>query len=248
MRLLSLTVAALALAACTESTEDMPTAPIDDPAAELGFAPGGTAKFTVTVYNLSDGQPLTPPLAATHKQSIAMFEVGEPASAGIQAIAENGNADPLKMALEGSNAVSDVVLALETFPPIVPGGDRSFDIYADGGAKWFSMAVMLICTNDGFTGVDSQRLPKRVGETVTVYADGYDAGTEDNTEAWEDLVPPCAMITGFGDQGGTGMSNPALAEDDVIRRHPNIDGSADLEIDPHRWTDPVAKIVIERVE
>jgi hypothetical protein len=242
-------VAVAALAACNEAAEEMPMGPDQDAlAADLGLAPGGGARYRVTVYNMSEGQPLTPPIAATHGQPVSMFSVGSPATNEIRQIAENGNLGPMSSFLGSSPHVSDWIIAGGAPPPILPGGSRSFYLDASGGAKWLSLASMLICTNDGFTGVDSQRLPKQVGESVTVYADGYDAGTEDNTEAWSDLVPPCAMVTGFGDQGGTDMSNPDLEENDVIRRHPNIQGGADLQIDPHRWTDPVAKIKIERVD
>jgi hypothetical protein len=246
---LVITVAVAALAACNEAADEMPMGPDQDAlTAELGFAPGGAARYRVTVYNLSEGQPFTPPLAATHRQPISMFQVGSPASYEIQQIAENGNLTPMSDLLGSSDHVFDVVTAGGDPPPVLPGQSRSFYIDSAAGAKWLSLASMLICTNDGFTGLDSQRLPKQVGESVSVYADGYDAGTEINTEAWSDLVPPCAVITGFGDQGGTGASNPALAEDGVIRRHPNVQGTGDLQIDPHRWAEPVAKFEIERVQ
>jgi hypothetical protein len=50
---------------------------------------------------------------------------------------------------------------------------------------------MLICTNDGLTGVDSLRLPRGRRPVVD-----EPAGYEINTEAWADLVPPGAQLTG----------------------------------------------------
>jgi hypothetical protein len=47
---------------------------------------------------------------------------------------------------------------------------------------------MLICTNDGFTGVNKLKLPSEIGQSVTVRTQAYDAGTE----LFADLVPPCA--------------------------------------------------------
>lgn len=47
--------------------------------------------YRVTVQNLTEGQALTPPLVATHAYGTHVFKVGEPASAELQAIAENGN-------------------------------------------------------------------------------------------------------------------------------------------------------------
>ena len=54
-----------------------------------------TRTYTVTITNLTDGQPFTPPLVATHKRPADFFNVGEAASFGIKEIAENGNLAPL---------------------------------------------------------------------------------------------------------------------------------------------------------
>jgi hypothetical protein len=130
----------------------------------------------------------------------------------------------------------------------MPGETIVFDLHGRTGAKYLSMVAMLICTNDGFTGANSIRLPKRIGESATLYAYGYDAGTELNTEAWADLVPPCAGLTGFDSMGaGTGTSNPALAEGGVIRMHPGITGAADLDAAVHGWTGPASRITVERI-
>ena len=67
---------------------------------------------------------------------------------------------------------------------------------ADPGSNFVSFASMLICTNDGFTGVDGAKLPKRMGEEIEIYAGAYDAGTEINTENFADLVPPCQDLGG----------------------------------------------------
>ena len=72
----------------------------------------------------------------------------------------------------------------------------TFDIDGGPGAKWLSYASMLICTNDGFTGADGLRLPKRVGAAVSATSYAYDAGTEINTEYFGDIVPPCPALTG----------------------------------------------------
>ena len=51
----------------------------------------------------------------------------------------------------------------------------------------------------------------------------------------------------MSDDVGTGDTDPALAEDGIIIPHPGILGGVDLVQDVHSWTDPVAKIVIQRV-
>ncbi len=103
----------------------------------------------------------------------------------------------------------------------------------------------MICTNDGFTGIDSLPLPKR---KATVFARAYDARTETNTEDFADIVPPCQGLIGVSsDDMGTGMSNPVIAEDGIVIPHAGINGGADLLPNVHGWGEPVAKIEIEVV-
>lgn len=210
----------------------------------------GDAAYRVTFTNLTAGQPFTPPVAVTHRQSISVFELGESASLGVQEVAENGNLAPLLDALQVERHATDVVVTLGNtgVPPVVPGETVEFDISTERGAKYFSFVSMLICTNDGFTGVDSVRLPRGVGASTTVFANSYDAGTEINTEDFADIVPPCQGIVGVSsDDTGTGTTNPDLAEGGVIHRHGGVAGGDDLVPGTHGWTDPVASLTIERI-
>ena len=208
----------------------------------------------MTITNLTDGQPFTPPLVASHRPAVDLYEVGEPASEAIKEIAENGNLGPaVAFATESRAAkhIADAVVALpsEGPPVILPGQSRTFTLTSSNGANLVSWASMLVCTNDGFTGIDSVRLPKQVGDTISLTANAYDAGTEVNTEDLADIVPPCQGLTGVVDDmgaPGTGMSNPTLAEGGVVTSHPGVAGVADLLVGLHGWNDPVATIVIER--
>jgi hypothetical protein len=114
-------------------------------------------------------------------------------------------------------------------------------------AKRLSWVSMLICTNDGLTGVDSLKLPREVGKSKGRRTNGYDAHTEINTEDYADIVPPCQGLIGDSSgEPGTGVSNPALAEGGVIAHHEGILGGSDLDPAIHGWTDPVARIKVER--
>jgi hypothetical protein len=207
-----------------------------------------TKSYEVTIENLTGGQPLTPPVIATHRRATRIFKVGRAASFELKEIAENGNVTPLVDALSDSRHVASVVVAVAgSPPPVLPGGSVTVSITSTRGTEFFSLASMLICTNDGFTGVDSRRLPPRVGQTVVLESDGYDAGTEVNTQDFADIVPPCPPLTGVSSSDpGTGASDPLLAEGDVIRHHPGILSGDDLMPGLHGWTDPVAKITITR--
>ena len=212
-------------------------------------------EYEVTITNLTGGQPLTPPAVATHRRPLRVFDVGAPASFGVKEIAENGNLAPLLGAFAASPFVSDFLEA--PGGPLVPDGlpgsamfddTTSFTITASHNANYLSFVSMLICTNDGFTGVSGLRLPKRVGDSVSVLTNSYDAGTELNTEDFADIVPPCQGLVGVSSgEPGTGTSNPALAEGGVIHMHPGISGIADLIPAVHGWTDPVALLEIEAI-
>ncbi|HEY5625350.1 MAG TPA: spondin domain-containing protein [Dehalococcoidia bacterium] len=195
--------------------------------------------YTVKVENLTSGQPLTPPVVVTHSSAIDIFESGQAASAEIQALAENGNNDPLLTLVGGSSAVYG---STSGTAPILPGETATLSVTAPAGSL-ISSAMMLICTNDGFSGLDSVALPASGSTTVDV--NSYDAGTETNTEDFADIVPPCQAVLGVtSDDDGTGESNPALAEGGVVSAHAGIQGGTDLTTADHGWTDPVARITV----
>jgi hypothetical protein len=211
----------------------------------------GGKTYKVTITNLTAGQPLTPPVLLTHSRRTGIFAVGEEASEEIQAIAENGNSMPLLMALGNDVHVHQVVTGMAPLLPANdPGGtglgsSATFEITTHGRARFLSYISMLICTNDGFTGLNSISLPKY---KKTVYTAAYDARTETNTEDFANMVPPCQGLIGISsDDAGTGMTDPMLAEDGVIIPHVGIIGGIDLFPEVHGWSDPVAKIEIERV-
>jgi Spondin_N len=223
----------------------------------LSLAPSAFARdYEVTISNLTSGQPLTPPVVATHRDRHAIFDVGQLASVGVREIAENGNSAPLLAFLETDPLDRFSGFAESTTGPLVPPGvpgdamfEQSATLTVEGGrrAERLSFVSMLICTNDGFTGSDSLRLPSKVGRSTTMKTNGYDAGTEINTEDYADIVPPCQGLIGDSTgEPGTGVSDPALAEGEAIRHHPGIEGGADLDPEIHGWTDPVARITVER--
>jgi len=195
--------------------------------------------YNVTIENLTSGQPFTPPVVAAHTSGMEVFNVGQAASAEVQAIAENGNNDPLVALLGGSAAVLD---SASGTAPVKPGESATITVEASSGSL-LSVVFMLICTNDGFSGVDSMTLAASGSESVD--ANAYDAGTETNTEDFADIVPPCQDLIGVSSaDAGTGETDPALAEGGVIAAHQGIQGGTDLTVSDHGWTDPVARITV----
>lgn len=225
------------------------------PALTVPAAAHPQATYEVTITSLIPGQPLTPPVVATHSDRVKVFKVGRSATFEVKEIAENGNTGPLASLLEGGEGVADVFSG--TAPLVAPGVPGAsmfadsvvFTLEADRGARFLSWVSMLICTNDGFSGVDGLRLPSQIGQSVTVGTAGYDAGTEINTEDFADIVPPCQGLVGVSSgEAGTGTSNPALFEGGRIHHHEGIQGVADL-VAIHAWDvkAPVAVITVERI-
>lgn len=222
-------------------------APASSPAGEE------VRTYSVTIQNLTSGQPFTPPIIVTHQGGTKVFRVGFPATEALQQVAENGNSGPLIDALSNDPKVWAFD---EATAPLVPGSDPggtglassvSFVIEAGPGAQHLTALWMLICTNDGFSGLDRAKLP--ANGSVVYLTNAYDAGTEINTEDFADLVPPCQALMGVSsDDPGTGVTNPALAENGVILPHPGIQGGNDLDPAVHGWIDPVAKVTITRVD
>jgi hypothetical protein len=211
-------------------------------------------RYRVTVANLTPYQPFTPPAVAAHRGSVEVFSVGEPANEAVQQVAENGNLKPLSDLISSTNAIRGSAVGTGPLVPASDPGDTGHPYYvelhldADASARFLSFISMLVATNDGFVGLDTVPLPQAVNSSVTYYAQGYDAGTETNTEMFEDLVPPAQGLTGVNRDGvdGTDQSNPDLAENGVITPHPGITGVGDVP-EMFAWDEPAASLVVERV-
>jgi hypothetical protein len=230
-------------------------------ASAFAVAPAGanaSRMYSVTIQDLTDGQPLTPPVVATHRGKHQLFRVGQPASVGVREIAENGNNAPLLAFLDADpfRRIADFEQAGDgpLVPEDKPGAgmfpdEVTFTIRGSERARYLSFVSMLVCTNDGFTGVNSLRLPRKVGQEAEKETAGYDSHTERNTEDFAHIVPPCQGLIGVSSgEAGTDVSDPDLAEGGVIAHHRGIRGGADLDPAVHGWRDPVARISVERVK
>ncbi|MEO7158246.1 MAG: spondin domain-containing protein [Vicinamibacterales bacterium] len=247
-----LTVAAMfALAACAD--ESVVTSPPLN-ASALAASTSGAAEanaaaehtYQVTIENLTTGQVFSPGVIATHTKDASVWEVGATASAGIRSIAEDGME---ATAVSELSQAPGVYAAISTLAPINriggPAGlprSRTFTIGAAANANRLSVAVMLICTNDGFTGVSSVKLPGGFApESHLVGA--WDAGTEQNNERFNQIVDPCQMA---GPVVSPPDGNGRVATNGVITTHANITGVGDLSVALHGWRGPVARITIQR--
>lgn len=192
--------------------------------------PGPTPQletYAVTIQNWTHAQAFAPPVIAVVEDPTHPFTIGEPASPGLQLLAETG--DNSLLAEEWAAAGAFDVIALSD--PVAPGSEVTvyFDAPKQGYVVW---CAMLVWTNDGFT-CGGDMLAKELQTTGGVtYA--YDAGTEVNTEAAGDV--PGLGGNGHQDENGT------------VDMHAGIHGGADLDPEVYGWDGPVSHFSVMRSE
>jgi hypothetical protein len=188
--------------------------------------------WNVTITNLTPtgSQPLSPPLVVVHSRRADVWSVGQIASHGVAAIAEDADNTVLESALPMLRGVRSV----RSVPggPIMPGTSRTFAVESGGQADRLSILTMLVNTNDGFTGLDALHLR---GRGITRQTRAYDAGSEVNNERATHIPGPCCNNHFVRDPEGA-----------VIRMHRGITGVGDLNPAVYGWSNPVARIRIAR--
>lgn len=198
-------------------------------------------RYEVTITNITKGQTFTPLLVATHSSKIAFFELGEPASVGLEILAEDGATGTLAEELAATGEVADAV----TIDGLLgPGQRTSTVVRAAPGARRLSVAAMLIPTNDTFVALDSVRLP--FFGSIKRQAIAYDAGTEANDQNCNNMPGPRCGGTGFvpgpsvGDEGYVYVSNG-------FHTLPPADDGEVLGPLTYDWRNPVALIEVRRL-
>lgn len=200
--------------------------------ASNGWAGDGTT-YKITITNLTPGQPLAPVLAVTHRPGISFFEVGQPPSDELARLAEAGDANPMAATLLATPGVRDAQVS--TTGLTFPGNSTTMTVSAKRATDNISIGAMLGATNDAFFAVRDVALPW-AHQASTYMADAYDAGSETNDEL---------ASTVFG-LGGEGYS-PGSSGEGFVYIHNGIHGIADADPAILDWRNPVAKIVIERI-
>lgn len=114
------------------------------------------ALITVIVESLApqDGNLLTPMWVGFHNGGFDLYDIGAPATSGLERIAEDGNTAPLSGEFQGSGAgMIDGVIA--PGGPFAPGASAMMNFNLDGSqpsSRYFSYASMVIPSNDAFIG------------------------------------------------------------------------------------------------
>lgn len=202
-------------------------------AASTTASPSAAATYQVTVTNLTRSQIMSPVLAAAHDDTVRMFEPGQPASAELGLLAEEGDPSMLSALLAGASGVSsqDVGAGM-----LLPGKTETLTLTVIDGARSLSLASMIVSTNDSFAGLDSYPLP--ASGSVRVDALAWDAGTEFDSESCAFIPgPPC---------GSAGAHDPAAAEG-FVHVSDGIHGIGNVPVEVYDWRGPVARVTITRL-
>ncbi len=179
-------------------------------------------EYAITITNVSDTTAfpaiLTPTVWAVHDATVSLFEVGMPASAGLELLAEDGDPSGLFGELMGQAGASIVDVA--DFPimagmpgPLLPGQSYLFVATPDAAHRFLSFATMIVPSNDTFAAVQGVALLDAMGNVrpfdivafeIEAALMAWDAGTEGDQAgaAGRDMAPVGQPNTGPGNGNG----------------------------------------------
>ena len=167
--------------------------------------------YRIKITNLTNAQPLSPPVAMLHDSTFNFWTVGVIASVALERMAEGGDGSAL-LALYADNSQHAESAAL------VPGASTEFILEMTSATdNLLSVAGMLVNTNDAFSGLNSVALDELVaGQSRVYFTHAYDAGTEFNSEL-------------DGTTPGTGGGFDAARDDvtDVVTLHSGVVSNSD---------------------
>ena len=177
----------------------------------------------VVVHNTSGvgGTYTTPFWAGFHDNSFDLFDLGSAASAGLEALAEDGNFAPINAELTAADSDAQNLVIAGAAGPIAPQERGAATIEVDGETNgYFSVAGMVLPSNDAFVGNGTalklfDDAGNFLGAQTLVFQgnDVYDAGTEVNTE----------LDAAFLNQTGP---NTGVDENGVVSLHAGFNGSS----------------------
>lgn len=205
-----------------------------------------TQTFELSVTNLTVGQPFSPIAVIAHTDDFSVLTLGEPASAGLELLAEEGDNSDL---IAEADADAAVITTASADDPLPPGSTETLMLTLnedDLDDLLISGITMLVNTNDAITAVNGVALEgMAVGDTRTMNAIGYDSGTEANSEFVGSIPGPA--------DGGEGFNAARDDLADEVRMHSGVlttdNGLAESRLsEVHRWDNPVARFTITRTE
>lgn len=191
--------------------------------------------YEITIENISGDTggtltPLSPFAWALHDDTVALITPGGAASdlAGLEALAEDGDATELAATLGGIAAVADAGIAGPVAGGnIAPGGTVTFTVVPDVGSELLSIGSMVVMSNDAIIAMHPEgvallaenedgdlvpRNPSTIANDILASIEVWDVGTEAN------------------ETPGAGANQPAIGGPDI--------GDADADATIRYYNDP----------
>ena len=213
-------------------TEEFPAGAIRgqlEVAEDNDVAPPDLVEVTVTVESLTpeNGTLLTPLWVGFHDGNFDTYDRGRPASAGLESIAEDGDATLLSREFisSGAGLVDGVIVGAggATEGPIDPGETTSLTFTIDrslASSRFFNYAAMVLPSNDAFIANGNPEAIEIFDEDGSFLGADFvvsgsqvlDAGTEVNDEA--------ENSTAFF---GQTEPNTGTDENGVVQLHPGFE-------------------------
>lgn len=225
------------LCGCSDSSSPAPGSDDDtgtDPDPEQ-------ISYEVSVINATNNQPISPVAVITHDDDYSAWTIGSTASTELEYIAEGGSNSQLIDSLDSEDAT-----AMSGKGAIGPGGKETISITAGKSSQTrITVVGMLVNTNDGFSGINSVDVSSLdSGESMTLSARAYDAGTEINSESAGTMPGPA--------DGGEGFNAARSDSNNTVGYHGGVvtadDGLASSVLDQsHRFDNPVMLVTITRI-
>lgn len=234
-----LAASTLVLAACSSSDDDpLVTPPPPTP-------PPVMLSFDVTISNLTAAQPLSPVAVIAHEAAWnSGFATGEAVSEAQEQLAEGGDNSALISAADDDATVHDTAAGSD---PVGPGATATVSLqFEQSDDMQLSVFTMLVNTNDTVTllqDIDLAALEN--GDSISMNARSYDAGTEANSETAATIPGPVGNGEGFNADRDD-VRDAAYLSPGVVTADDGLAGSALSQL--HRWDNPVMRVTISRTQ
>lgn len=177
-------------------------------------------RIVATNTSASNGVYLSPFWFAAHDGSFDLYNTGETASAGLEALAEDGDFAALSGEAAAADADAQTGAILGSSGPLAPGESATVQISVEGSSHGYvSLAAMILPSNDAFAATaEPVQLFNANGrflgaqEIIFEGSDVLDAGTELNTEQDAAFLNQAAAGDGTGENGVVSAHSGFLPE------------------------------------
>ncbi len=204
------------------------------------------ADYRVEITNLTYQISFTPRIVIAHVP-VSFFSAGDDlndseggllngqVNNALKEIAESGNLEPM-ISILNQEAVAPAVSYVSGDGLLAAGQTQTVILEGVEGLSKISLFAMMLPTNDGFIAINNKDLPET--GSVSYLVNGYDAGTETNTESCSDIPGPLC--------GGTALS-PEDTGEGFVHIHRGIRGlGSDIDQAMYDWKNPVAIVTITK--